>query len=138
MNDSTFSIKKASVINAIGKYSKILLSIMVEIILARLLTPYDYGIVAVVVVFTTFFTTFSDMGLSVAIVQRKDLTKSDIDNIYTFTVYISIVLMAVFYFFSYVIAKFYGSSVYVNVGKLLSIALFFNALNMVPNESKHS
>lgn len=133
MNDSTFSIKKASVINAIGKYSKILLSIMVEIILARLLTPYDYGIVAVVVVFTTFFTTFSDMGLSVAIVQRKDLTKSDIDNIYTFTVYISIVLMAVFYFFSYVIAKFYGSSVYVNVGKLLSIALFFNALNMVPN-----
>ena len=63
MNDSTFSIKKASVINAIGKYSKILLSIMVEIILARLLTPYDYGIVAVVVVFTTFFTTFSDMSL---------------------------------------------------------------------------
>lgn len=133
MNDSTFSIKKASMINAIGKYSKILLSIVVEIILARLLTPHDYGVVAIVVVFTTFFTTFSDMGLSVAIVQRKDLTKAEIDNIYTFTVYMSIALMVFFYFFSYVIAKFYGSSVYVNVGKLLSISLFFNALNMVPN-----
>ncbi|HJG03948.1 lipopolysaccharide biosynthesis protein [Ligilactobacillus salivarius] len=133
MRNSTFSIKKASMINAVGKYSKILLSIVVEIILARLLTPHDYGIVAVVVVFTTFFTTFSDMGLSTAIVQRKDLTKSDIDNIYTFTVYISVILMVIFYFFSYIIAEFYGSSVYVNVGKLLSISLFFNALNMVPN-----
>lgn len=133
MKNSTFSIKKASMINAVGKYSKILLSIVVEIILARLLTPHDYGIVAVVVVFTTFFTTFSDMGLSTAIVQRKDLTKSDIDNIYTFTVYISVILMVIFYFFSYIIAEFYGSSVYVNVGKLLSISLFFNALNMVPN-----
>ncbi|WP_270518773.1 oligosaccharide flippase family protein [Ligilactobacillus salivarius] len=99
MKNSTFSIKKASMINAVGKYSKILLSIVVEIILARLLTPHDYGIVAVVVVFTTFFTTFSDMGLSTAIVQRKDLTKSDIDNIYTFTVYISVILMVIFYFF---------------------------------------
>lgn len=133
MRNSTFSIKKASMINAVGKYSKILLSIVVEIILARLLTPHDYGIIAVVVVFTTFFTTFSDMGLSTAIVQRKDLTKSDIDNIYTFTVYISVILMVIFYFFSYIIAEFYGSSVYVNVGKLLSISLFFNALNMVPN-----
>lgn len=133
MNDSTFSIKKASMINAIGKYSKILLSIVVEIILARLLTPHDYGVVAIVVVFTTFFTTFSDMGLSVAIVQRKDLTRAEINNIYTFTVYVSIALMVFFYFFSYVIAKFYGSSVYVNVGKLLSLSLFFNALNMVPN-----
>lgn len=133
MRNSTFSIKKASMINAVGKYSKILLSIVVEIILARLLTPHDYGIVAVVIVFTTFFTTFSDMGLSTAIVQRKDLTKSDIDNIYTFTVYISVILMVIFYFFSYIIAEFYGSSVYVNVGKLLSISLFFNALNMVPN-----
>ena len=49
------SIKKASIINALGRYTKIILSILVEIILARLLTPHDYGIVAVVVVFTTFF-----------------------------------------------------------------------------------
>lgn len=88
-----YSLKKATLINAAGKYSKILLQIIVEIILARLLTPYDYGIVAVVTVFTTFFTMLSDIGLSTAIIQIKSLTKKDIDNLYTFTVYLSIILM---------------------------------------------
>lgn len=127
------SIKKASIINALGRYTKVLLSILVEVILARLLTPHDYGIVAVVVVFTTFFTTLSDMGLSTAIVQNKTLDQSDLNSIFAFTVYISVVLMVFFYFFSYVISFFYDSNVYVKIGKLLSIALFFNCLNMVPN-----
>lgn len=127
------SIKKASIINALGRYTKIILSILVEIILARLLTPHDYGIVAVVVVFTTFFTTLSDMGLSTAVIQNKALNQNDLNIIFTFTVYISVVLMIFFYFFSYAISFFYRNNVYVNIGKLLSIALLFNCLNMVPN-----
>lgn len=129
----TYSLKKATIINAIGKYSKIILQIIVEIILARLLTPHDYGIVAVVTVFTTFFTILSDIGLSTAIVQIKSLTKDDINNIYTFTVYLSICLMIAFALFSYVIADFYENKVYIKIGQLLSISLLFNSLNMVPN-----
>lgn len=128
-----YSLKKATIINAAGKYSKILLQIIVEVVLARLLTPHDYGIVAVVTVFTTFFTTLSDIGVSTAIVQIKSLTKDDIDNIYTFTVYLSIILMLIFGVFSYGIASFYNNKVYVGIGQLLSISLLFNALNMVPN-----
>lgn len=131
--NKTYSLKKATIINAAGKYSKILLQIIVEIVLARLLTPHDYGIVAVVTVFTTFFTTLSDIGVSTAIVQIKDLTKKDIDYIYTFTIYLSILLMFLFGLFSYVIANFYKNDVYINIGQLLSIALLFNAMNMVPN-----
>lgn len=127
------SIRKASIINALGRYTKVILSILVEVILARLLTPHDYGIVAVVVVFTTFFTTLSDMGLSTAIVQNKTLDQNDLNSIFTFTVYISVILMIFFYFFSYAISFFYDSNVYVKIGKLLSIALLFNCLNMVPN-----
>lgn len=133
MQPKGYSIKKAAMINAIGKYSKVLLSIVVEVVLARLLTPYDYGIVAVVTVFTTFFAIFSDMGLGTAIIQRKDLTKEDIDQIYTFSVYLGIILTTIFFFASYGIANFYKSNVYIKVGQLLSLALLFNTLNMVPN-----
>lgn len=133
MDEKVYSIKQAAVINAIGKYSKVLLGIVVEIVLARLLTPHDYGVVAVVTVFTTFFALFSDMGLGTAIIQRKDLTEEDIDNIFTFTVYLALILATVFYLFSYFIAVFYKNNVYVNIGHLLSLALFFNTLNMVPN-----
>lgn len=133
MDKGVYSIKKAAIINAIGKYSKILLGIIVEIVLARLLTPHDYGVVAIVTVFTTFFAIFSDMGLGTAVIQRKDLTKQDIDQLYTFTVYAAFLLALLFYFFSYIIASFYQSAIYVKIGHLLSISLFFDTLNMIPN-----
>lgn len=126
-------IKKAALINAVGKYSKILLSLVVNAILARILSAEDYGIVAVITVFSTFFTTFSDMGFGPAIIQNKDLTENDVDNIYSFTVYISVFLMVVFAMVSFPIAAFYEDNVYVSLGWLLSISLLFNALNMVPN-----
>lgn len=133
MDEKVYSIKKAAIINAAGKYSKVILSIIVEVILARLLTPHDYGVVAVVTVFTTFFATFSDMGIGTVIIQKKDLTKQDINQLYTFTVYAALFLSILFFLFSYGIASFYKSNIYINIGHLLSISLFFNTLNMVPN-----
>lgn len=126
-------IKKAAFINAIGKYSKIFLSLIVNAILARILSAEDYGVVAVITVFSTFFTTFSDMGFGPAIIQNKDLSSEDIDNIYSFTVYISIFLMIVFAICAFPIAMFYGDKVYISLGQMLSVSLLFNALNMVPN-----
>lgn len=131
--NGTTSLKKAAIINGSGKYSKILLSVIVNAILARILSPSDYGIVAVITVFSTFFTTLSDMGFGVAVVQDKGLKKEDIDNIFSFTVYVSFGLMLLFALFSIPIAKFYKNSVYIPLGLLLSFSLLFDAMNMVPN-----
>lgn len=126
-------MKKAALINAAGKYSKIFLSLIINAVLARILSAEDYGVVAVITVFSTFFTTFSDMGFGPAIIQNKDLTKEDVNNIYSFTVYISVVLMILFAICSFPIALFYGDKVYVQLGQMLSFSLLFNSLNMVPN-----
>lgn len=131
--NKNMSLKKAALINGIGRYSKIGLSILVNAILARLLSPSDYGIVAVITVFSTFFSTLSDMGFGVAIVQNKTLSKKDINNIFSFTVYISFLLMIIFALFSFPISKFYNNDVYINLTLLLSISLLFDAMNMVPN-----
>ena len=127
------NIKKAAIINALGKYLKIFLSIIVNAILSRILSAEDYGIVAVITVFSTFFTTFSDMGFGPAIIQNRELTDDDIDNIYSFTVYVSFFLMVIFAICSYPISVFYRDKVYVSLGLILSVSLLFNALNMVPN-----
>lgn len=127
------NMKKAALINAAGKYSKIILSVIINAFLARILSSDDYGVVAVITVFSTFFTTFSDMGFGSAIIQKKNLTEDDINNIFSFTVYISIALMLLFAVISYPIAYFYNNNVYVSLGRILSIALLFSALNMVPN-----
>lgn len=129
----TMSLKKAALINGAGKYSRIFFSIIVNAILARILSPADYGIVAVLTVFSTFFSTLSDMGFGVAIVQNKKLTQNDIDNIYSFTVYISFGLMIIFSILSFPIASFYNNNIYIPLSMLLSVSLLFDAMNMVPN-----
>lgn len=127
------SMKRAAIINAAGKYAKIGLQVVVSAIMARILSPEDYGIVAVITVFSTFFTTLADMGFGAAVIQRKDLSGSEVDDIYSFTVYMSVALMALFALASHPIAAFYEDDVYISLGYLLSISLLFNALNMVPN-----
>ena len=75
------NIKDGAIPIAIGKYSRIIISLLVNVILSRILTPEDYGVVAVVTVFTTFFVSLSDVGMGTAIIQMKDLTKDDINSI---------------------------------------------------------
>lgn len=116
-----------------GKYSTIVVQLVVNIILARLLSPGEYGISAVITTFSTFFYTLSAMGLGTAIIQIKELDKEDIDSIFTFSVYVSLGLSIIFGFLSFAIAAVYGNQVYIKLGWMLSISLFFSGMNMVPD-----
>ena len=89
-------LRNATLIYAFGKYSKVIIQFLVTIVLARLLTPYDYGIVAIISVFSSLFSSFSDMGFGVAIVQKRWLTKKQIEDIFSFTLYFSFILALVF------------------------------------------
>ena len=67
---------------AIAKYSGLVISLVVMAILARLLCPDDFGTVAIATVFINFFSIFTNIGISSAIVQNKELTSLDINRIY--------------------------------------------------------
>lgn len=127
------SLKTAVLINAVSKYFKVLINLFFTAVLARILTPEDYGVVAVVTVFTTFFSIFSDMGLSTAVIQNKDLGKDDVNSIYSFSVYMGIILCILFAAFSYPLSIFYKDTVYVSLVCILSISLLFNTMNMIPS-----
>lgn len=127
------SIKKAAFINACGKYSTVVLQIIVNAILARLLTPEDYGIVIVISVLITFLNLFANMGLETAVIQKKELTNEDYNSLFTLSAVIGILLVLIFIILSYPISIFYDNKVYVPLGIILSFSLLFNALNMIPN-----
>lgn len=127
------SIKKAALINAASKYTTLLLHLVINAILARLLTPNEFGTVAVITVFTTLFSVIADMGLGTAVIQNKELTKSDINNIFSFTVYLSVILYVVFAIFSIPLSIFYKDKIYIPLGLLLAVSILFNTLNMIPN-----
>lgn len=127
------SLKKAAFINFIGKYTNIIIQLVYSAILSRILTPKDFGVVAVVTVFTSFFILIANMGIGPAIVQKRDMEEEDINHIFTFTIYIGIIMGILFAIFSIPLSVFYGNKVYLSIGLLLSISLFFNTLNVVPN-----
>lgn len=130
---SDISIKKAVIINFISKYSNIIVQLILNSILARLLTPNDYGVVAVITVFTTFFGIISNLGIGSAVIQNKELEEEDITSIYSFTIIIAIITAIVFIIFSIPLSYFYVNKVYIKLGAILSFSIFFNVLNMVPN-----
>ena len=127
------SIKKAAVINASASYICVILQIVFNGILARILSPEDYGVVTVITVFTTFFTVLSNMGIGPAIIQNKELSEDDISNIFSFNFYAAIAVSLAFIAFSVPMSKFYGNSLYVPIGALLSISLFFHTMNIIPH-----
>ena len=71
---------------AIAKYSGIFISLIVTAVLARMLSPDDFGVVAVATVIINFFNIFTNIGFSSAIIQNKELTKRHLTNINIFTV----------------------------------------------------
>ena len=118
---------------AIAKYSGMIISLLVTAILARHISPSDFGIVAIATVIITFFGIFGDLGISPAIIQNKDLTKSELSDIFSFTLWIGIFISALFFSFSWFVAKYYDSEILRLICQILSINLLANALNIVPN-----
>ena len=119
--------------NASAKYITVILQLLYTAILSRILTPEDYGIVAIVNVFIIFFQLFADMGFGTGVIQNKQLTKDEINDVFSICIYIGILLMILFSAFSFPLSWFYNKSILVPLGIELAFSLMFNAFNMIPN-----
>lgn len=124
--------KKGIFFSAIGKYSNVVIQLLVTAILSRILTPQEYGIVAVVNVFLIFFQMLADFGIGPAIIQNKTLTKEDINSIFSFSLYLAVFLAIIFAFLGTPISAFYGDDVYKPISMVLSVCLFFYGILVVP------
>jgi len=78
------------------------------IVLARLLTPSDYGLIAMVAVVTNFVMMFKDMGLSMATIQKAEINHGQISTLFWINVVISLVIMMIMAALAPVVAWFYG------------------------------
>lgn len=118
--------------SAIEKYSGLIVSIIVTMVLARLLTPKEFGVVAIATVIINFLQMFCTMGMGPAIIQ-KELSRKDLNSIFTFSVSIGFVLAVLFYYSSKIVASYYNNIELANICKILSIQLLFASMNIVPN-----
>lgn len=131
----SITIKKAALINAAASYTCVILQLVANSWLAWLpgLSKDDFGIIAAVSVFTTFFTVVSNMGIGPAIIQNKEITDDEVSDIFTFNFYVAIAVGVLFFALAGPIAAFLNDSVYVPVCRMLSISLFFHTMNIIPH-----
>lgn len=124
--------KKGVFFSAVGKYSNVVIQLLVTAILSRILTPQEYGIVAVVNVFLIFFQMLADFGIGPAVIQNKTLTKKEINSIFGFSLYLALFLAIVFAFLGTPISAFYNNAVYKPISVVLAFCLFFYGIVVVP------
>jgi len=106
---------------------------IVQIVLARLLLPEDYGIIALVVIFTSIAGVFIQSGLNTALIQKKDADETDFSSVFYLSLFIACLLYLILYITAPFIATFYEEPHITSVFRVLSITLFFGAFNSIQN-----
>lgn len=117
---------------AIGKYAGIVVSLIISMVLARLISPEDFGVVAIAQVAISFVSILSDLGIGAAVVQNKTLTNTDLDSIFTFTILFAIILSAFVVGVSPLIANFYDNQKLIPISVMIAVAMLFNIMSTVP------
>ncbi len=126
-------IGKGVIFNILSKYSNVLIQIVLMIALSRMLSPEVFGEMALILTFLVFFNYFGNIGIGAAIIQKDNLSKDEIQDAFSFTVLLGIFLTGMYIFFSDFLSNYYSSNIFVNTKLIVSIIVFFNCLNTVPN-----
>ena len=116
---------------ALQKYSTMLISFISGIILARLLTPFDYGCIGMLAIFMVLSEAFIDGGFGSALIQKKRPTQEDYSTIFWFNIAMSVLFYAVLYFSAPAIARFYNIPLLCDVLRVQGVILFIYAFNII-------
>ena len=109
---------------------RFVLQMVSTMVLARLLTPADYGLIGMVSVVVAFATMFKDAGLSMATVQKDNISHEQISTLFWINVLISVVLGVCVLLGSPLVAAFYGKPELTAVTAILSISFIISGLSI--------
>ena len=105
---------------------------LLSILIARLVTPSDYGLIAMLTIFLSVAQQFVDSGFSNAIIQKTDRKEIDYYTVFYFNLIISIIIYAVLFWCSPYIAIFYSEPDLEIVAKWIGLNIILTAFYIVP------
>lgn len=108
-----------------------LIKLVLGVILARLLTPADYGLIGMITVFISISIMFIDSGFGLAYIQKQDANDIDASTIFYFNLVVSIFFYLVLYFAAPSIAIFYEEYRLINLIRVLSFVLIINSFGLI-------
>jgi O-antigen/teichoic acid export membrane protein len=115
----------------ISQISQAVITFIIGLILARLLSPTEYGLVGMVTVFIYVSYIFIDSGFSSALIQRKNCTNTDYSTVFYFNLFISTLIFITFFLSAEIISGFYNEPRLVNIVRVLSVLVILFAFSIV-------
>lgn len=126
LKDKTIKGVGWSAIDNVAGYA---VSFFIGIILARLLSPEDYGLLGLIGIFTAICNCFIYSGLSSALIRKKEVTNDDYNTVFIFNLVMSIVLYGVMFLAAPLIADFFGRQELVALTRVSSLGMIIGALS---------
>ena len=117
--------------SAIERFSVQAVQFIFQIILARLLSPSDYGLIAMLAIFMAIAQAFIDSGFTNALIKKLDRTDKDFSTVFYFNLFISIVIYILLYLGAPFIAKFYRTSELTDITRVYMLSLPIIALGAI-------
>jgi PST family polysaccharide transporter len=121
---------RGGALSLLSNATKFVVRLGSTMILARILTPHDYGLVAMVVVVSGMLVIFKDLGLTMATVQRAEINHAQVSTLFWINVIFGIILMLIMAALSPVLAWFYEETQLVGIGLALSSIFVFSGLSV--------
>jgi O-antigen/teichoic acid export membrane protein len=122
---------------AIGRFSSLIIQFIVTIVIARILTPSDYGTIGLLTIFIALGGIILDSGFSQALIQKKNATNIDFSTIFYFNLLIGVILYIFFYFFSPYIALFFNIHELTMYARILFLIIPINSFAIIQNVIMH-
>ena len=116
----------------LATFIKALLSLLVLVILARLLTPVDFGLLGIAWIFVVLGARFGQAIVGPAIVQRHELTERHIQVGFTLSMAFGIVIMAIIWLFAPLIGEFFNEPGVSRILQVLSVIFVINGVGTIP------
>ncbi len=126
-------VVKGAVWTLLEKLSGQIVQFVVGMILARLLTPDDYGTVALMGIFFAVAGVLVDGGFGGALIQKKDADDLDFNSVFYLNLTLSILAYVALFYTAPLIARFYKVPELTPIVRVAAISLMFNAVNTIQN-----
>jgi len=117
--------------SAIERFSVQGINFIVQVIIARLLVPDDYGAIGMLAIFLQIAQVFIDSGFANALIQRQNCTNKDYCTVFYYNLILSTGIYCLFFLISPLVARFYDMDILTKVMRVISFTLVLNAIPIV-------
>ena len=122
---------KGVVWSAVERFSVQGIQFVLSIVIARLVAPSEYGLIAMLGIFMAIAQTFIDSGFSNALVQKKDRTEVDFSTVFYFNIVVALLVYLILYFSAPYIALFYKEPLLDIITKWVGVNIIISAFSIV-------